>query len=279
VHKRMRRRMQPGLGLVALLTGLGLVVVACGGSKANEGEAGKKTPAGGQESQVDLPKFPKAPSDAESPRLRGSQEMSYREYVQWLMNDANTKWQAVFASNGYEYSPAGLETYNFNKPVETACGEFGPKFGPFYCSADETVYWAPNWPDTKNAGDFAIAYVISHEVGHHASEQMGILSLYEMGVYTSLQIELQADCFAGVWGYSVYYEGLIESGDIDEALNLAFALGDLPEQPRGGPGAHGSPEERVQWYQTGYDYGDPNRCLALTPLPEETTSPETTAGG
>jgi predicted metalloprotease len=271
--------MQHVLGVVALLTGLGLVVVACGGGKASEGEAGKNTPAGGQESQVDLPKFPKAPSDAENPRLRGSQEMSNKEFVQWLVKDANTKWQATFASNGYEYLPAGFKAYNFNKAVESACGVLGPKQGPFYCPADQTVYWAPNWPDAKSFGDFAVAYGMSHEVGHHVQEQMGILDLYGVGVYTSRQIELQADCFAGVWGYSVYYEGLIESGDIDEALNAASAFGDLPEQPRGGPGAHGSPEERVQWYQTGYDYGDGSRCMALTPLPQETTSPETTVGG
>ena len=118
-------------------------------------------------------------------------------------------------------------------------------------------------------GDFAMATVASHEVGHHAQQQLGML---EDADYTQLQTELQADCFAGVWGYSVYYEGLVESGDLDEAMSISWESGDLPEQPRGGPDAHGTPEERLQWFTTGYDYGDPGRCFELTPLPEETTS-------
>lgn len=119
-------------------------------------------------------------------------------------------------------------------------------------------------------GDFAMATVAAHEVGHHVQQQLDIF-----GQYTSLQTELQADCFAGVWGYSVYYEGLVESGDIDEAMSISWEGGDLPEQPRGGPRAHGSSEERVEWFTTGYDNGDPGRCFELTPLPEETTA-ETT---
>jgi predicted metalloprotease len=141
---------------------------------------------------------------------------------------------------------------------------------------DETVYWPTDSVISSSGeplaeyGDFAVAIVAAHEVGHHVQNELGILEAEEARQLEtrSLQTELQADCFAGVWGYSAYYEGLVESGDMDEAMNLIPDIGDLPEQPRGGELAHGTPEERVEAFLTGYDFGEPDRCLQYTPLPE-----------
>ena len=109
-----------------------------------------------------------------------------------------------------------------------------------------------------------MAIVAAHEVGHHVQEQLGVLEAMRAGEYTNLQAELQADCFAGAWGYSVYE--LIEEGDIEEAMNISWHTGDPPQLPAGHPGAHGSPEERVQAFENGF-LRDPTDCLDYTPVP------------
>lgn len=272
------------LVLIALLIAVGMLI-GCSGESAEESSGTtpaepttaaetttvtEPTTSTTQQAGTNLPEFPTAPRDAGNPRLRGSQELTYEEFLQLVVTDADAKWQGAFAEAGVEYSPVGF--YPFDQSVE-ACGITNDQEGgPFYCPEDQTIYYPVDWvnPESEQPmseyGDFAMATVAAHEVGHHAQQQLGIFD-----EYSSLQTELQADCFAGVWGYSVYYEGLIESGDIDEAMSIAWDSGDLPEQPTGGPGAHGSPEKRVQWFTTGYDNGDPSLCFELTPLPEETT--------
>lgn len=126
-----------------------------------------------------------------------------------------------------------------------------------------------NGTPIQDYGDFAVAVAAAHEVGHHVQQQLGVLDAKMNGEILSIQTELQADCFAGVWGFSTYYEGLIESGDLDEAVSVLDNIGDVPEQPRGGPEAHGSPEERTEAFLLGYDSGDPAQCLAYTPPPAE----------
>ena len=307
MHNRMRRRPRGGLSLaITLLTALGLVVAACGGETTNE--TGGQTTTGeptvaqmsvaeGQDVLAEAHALPPAPRDAGNPRLRGSQEMTFEEFVKFVVNDANSMWEQVFANVNATYSAAKPRTFAEPISVTGGCGDADPDYGPFYCDKNQTVYYPVNWVvpvsgrPVQDYGDFAVAISIAHEVGHHAQQQLGILEAEQSGQYTSLQIELQADCFAGLWGYTAFYEGLVESGDIDEALSLRAELGDLPEQPRGGPGAHGTPEERVEAFLTGYDYGEPGRCLDYTPLPEGTTvtaspgvttvtvSPEATTGG
>jgi predicted metalloprotease len=203
--------------------------------------------------------------------------MTHAEFVQYVVNDASAKWQGTLANAGIPYSPTGAVTDD--EPIDTGCGTADSSTGPFYCPPDETIYWPTDTVIPRSGkplaeyGDFAVAVAAAHEVGHHVQNELGILEAEAAGQLDtlSLQTELQADCFAGVWGYSAYYEGLVESGDMDEAMSLIPDLGDLPEQPRGEPYAHGSPEERVEAFLTGYDYGDPVRCLDYTPVSEETT--------
>lgn len=137
--------------------------------------------------------------------------------------------------------------------------------GPLYCEKDETIYFPTRWvnPETgrlmESYGDFAMAVVAAHEVGHHVQYQLDMLE----GQYPTRQIELQADCFAGVWGYSVYDQ--MQSGDLGEAMEISWDSGDLPGTPKNAPGAHGKPEERVKWFRTGYDSGNAEPCFELTP--------------
>ena len=279
---RIRRLLQAALGLVVLSTMLVLLAVACGGETADEtaGEttAAERTTTEGQVALSDLPKAPPAPRDAVDPRLRGSQGMTLEELSQAVVSHADAMWQGMFENAGGTYSSVDFDAYD--QSVD-ACGTtLDQASGPVYCSVDETIYFPIEWvnPDSgqpmMESGDFAMATVAAHEVGHHVQNELGILEAKEAGQLDtlSLQTELQADCFAGVWGYTAYYEGLVESGDLDEAMSISWESGDLPEQPRGGPGAHGTPEERLQAFLTGYDYGDPGRCLEYTPLPEGTTA-------
>lgn len=279
MHKSMRHRMQHVLGVVALLTGLGLVVVACGGGKANEGEAGKKTPAGGQQgAQVDLPPFPPAPRDAEDSRLRLPGDLNnHEDLLEWVITDSAAKWQANFAEAGVPYSTVYYDLYD--QSIDACESILDQTSGPLYCFSDNTIYFPTQWVDLdtgglmESYGDFAMAIVAAHEVGHHVQLQLGMLE----GQYPTRKTELQADCFAGVWGYSVISR--VQPGDVGEAMEISWDSGDLPGTLKNMPGAHGKPEERVKWFRTGYDSGDADECFALTPLPQETTSPETTVGG
>jgi predicted metalloprotease len=248
-----------------------------------ETSSGETTAAGGPEEALrEASEFPPAPRDSATPRFRGSQEMPFEDFVQYVIDDNNAKWQAVLAEAGVPYSPVGAVIFEGSTPASEGCGtdETGTvadsAYGPFYCPLDQTVYWPtdtvfPSGGPIQDYGDFAVAVGAAHEVGHHLQQQLGILDAEVAGEVLSIQTELQADCFAGVWGFSTFYEGLIESGDVDEALTLVQSIGDVPEQPRGGPGAHGSPEERTQAFRLGYDSGDPAQCLTFTPPPGGTT--------
>lgn len=189
-----------------------------------------------------------------------SRELTREEFLQCVVNDASAKWQVMFGSVQREYSPPKFHAYDQSV---TACGVTRDQgSGPTYCGRDQTIYFPINWvaPDTKRPiaeyGDFAMAVVAAHEVGHHVQEQLGI-----RGGRSERKIELEADCLAGVWGYSAHYEAFVKSGDRAKVEELSRNYGDWPEQPRGGPGAHGEPDERVAAFGKGYDYGDANRCL------------------
>ncbi len=286
-----------------MLTVMGFIVAACGGGSggaADEPANGETTAGGGRQGQVEtsagettaggvsdaalskVSEFPPAPRDDENPRFRGSQEMPLEDFVRYVVDDANAKWQGTLAAAGVAYEPSGVVIFDESVAVAEGCGTDETRtvadaaYGPFYCPLDLTVYWptefALNGTPIQDYGDFAVAAGVAHEVGHHVQQQLGITDARLNGEVLSIQTELQADCFAGVWGYSTFYEGLIEPGDVDEAITVSQSIGDVPEQPRGGSDAHGSPEERAQAFTLGYDSGDPVRCLdTFTPPPEETT--------
>jgi uncharacterized protein len=186
-----------------------------------------------------------------------------------VITDSAAKWQAIFAEADLPYSTLYYRLYD--QSIDGCGSILDQAGGPLYCFGDNTIYFPTQWvdPDTgelmESYGDFAMAIVAAHEVGHHIQELLGM----QEGQYPTRKIELQADCLAGVWGYSVIDQ--VQPGDVGEAMEISWDSGDLPGTPKNMPGAHGKPEERVKWFRTGYDSGDADVCSALIPLPDETT--------
>jgi len=189
--------------------------------------------------------------------------MPYEDFLAYVVTDAAAKWQAAFEEANVPYSDVDFVPYD--RSVRSPCGQGDQVTGPGYCSTNQTIYFPTNWVDLNTGkvmaeyGDFAMAIVAAHEVGHHVQEQLGLLE----GQYPTLKTELEADCLAGVWGYSQYEN--VEPGDVGEAMEISWDSGDLPGTPRNAPYTHGKPKERVKWFRTGYDSGDPTQCYTLTP--------------
>jgi len=212
------------------------------------------------------------------------------QFVAQVTRDIEELWQDEFEASGRTYDPVGpartMEAADdqpgpvvFSGGTQTACGPGSSSTGPFYCPADERVYIDLTFYNELSnrfgaSGDFAKAYVLAHEVGHHVQHLMGIdrqvqqIAQDDPGRRNELSIrqELQADCFAGVWAHSVYERRLLDEGDLDEGLNAAAAIGDdrIQEQTTGriSPESwtHGSSEQRQRWLRRGYESGDPNAC-------------------
>ncbi|MFY9994636.1 MAG: neutral zinc metallopeptidase [Leclercia sp.] len=187
-------------------------------------------------------------------------------------------WGQLFDKMGRAYQQPKLVMYR--GATRTGCGTGQSVMGPFYCPADTTVYIDLSFYDDMKRklgadGDFAQGYVIAHEVGHHVQKLLGIepkvrqlqqnASEAEVNAL-SVRMELQADCFAGVWGHSMQQQGVLEAGDLEEALNAAHAIGDdrLQQQSQGrvvpDSFTHGTSEQRYQWFKRGFDGGDPAQC-------------------
>jgi predicted metalloprotease len=182
-------------------------------------------------------------------------------------------WRSTL--NGYRDAKLVL----FRDAVSTGCGSASSAVGPFYCPGDQRVYldlsfYADMERQLGAPGDFAWAYVIAHEVGHHVqtltgtSDEVRRLQRDDPGNANALSVrlELQADCYAGVWAHSVFKAGDLEPGDVEEALTAAGAVGDDRLQRRTGGDVrpdsftHGSSEQRIQWFRTGQDAGEPAAC-------------------
>lgn len=158
----------------------------------------------------------------------------------------------------------------FSRSVSTGgCGDATSATGPFYCPADNKLYIDPSFYDTlakrlKSPGDFAQAFVLAHEVGHHVQKVIGSLSKRVRGEtkeQMSVRAELQADCFAGVWGHSARADLSITDEDLDEALQAAHAIGDdALGHTDESKFSHGSSKQRVHWFHRGFDSGDPRKC-------------------
>jgi predicted metalloprotease len=194
------------------------------------------------------------------------------EFAKFVSQDTQDMWTQVFQQAGKTYTRAPVVT--FTSGTMSGCGPASGQTGPFYCPADHKVYLDLSFFQELSRrfgapGDFAAAYVIAHEIGHHVQSELGIENAIRQkqqedpgnaNVY-SVQLELQADCFAGVWGKSTAERGLLDPGDIDEGLKAAAAVGDdrLGARSRE-QWTHGSSELRVQWFRTGYDSGNPADC-------------------
>jgi uncharacterized protein len=199
------------------------------------------------------------------------------QFVSFVLDDAQGFWKQEFAAAGKPYQRAKLVL--FRAQVNAGCGLASSATGPFYCPLDQKVYIDLGFFNELNQrfqapGDFAQAYVLAHEIGHHIQQQLGIeQSVRQQSQQNpgdandlSVRLELQADCLAGAWARSTYDRGILESGDLQEGLTAAAAVGDdrIQQQTQGriDPESftHGTAEQRAHWLQTGFDSGDLNAC-------------------
>jgi uncharacterized protein len=199
------------------------------------------------------------------------------EFVSFVLDDAQSTWSRVFAAQGMEYQPAKLVL--FRDAVDSGCGFAQSATGPFYCPLDQKAYvdlgFYREMKDRFGApGDFAQAYVLAHEIGHHVQHQLGIdekvraAQQRDRGSRNALSVrmELQADCFAGVWGHSTEQRQLLESGDVEEGLNAAAAIGDDRLQRMSGRSVspesftHGTSQQRSEWFRRGLQSGTIAAC-------------------
>ena len=201
-------------------------------------------------------------------------------FVAKVLGSTEDVWKSIFEKSGAEYRDPKLVLFTGATP--TACGTGQAAMGPFYCSQDEKVYIDLAFYDQlKNRfnapGDFAQAYVIAHEVGHHVQKLLGTSDkVHEAELHASskakangysVRLELQADCYAGVWANRAdEAKQILEQGDVEEALNAASAIGDdtLQKQTQGqlvpDSFTHGTSEQRVSWFRRGFKSGDPQQC-------------------
>jgi uncharacterized protein len=211
-----------------------------------------------------------APADSarEEPQVR---------FVSFVLDDAQATWAKILPQYGARYQDAGLVL--FRDATQTACGTGQSAMGPFYCPLDEKVYIDLSFYNELQqkfgaAGDFAQAYVIAHELGHHVQHILGTdakvrrAQQSDRGVANDLSVrmELQADCFAGVWGKSTQQRNILQEGDVEEGLNAAASVGDDRIQSRTtgrvNPESftHGTAAQRASWFRRGFESGDPRQC-------------------
>jgi predicted metalloprotease len=198
-------------------------------------------------------------------------------FVSFVLDDVQTTWQKLFAQSGKTYRDAELVL--FTDAVDTGCGSATSEVGPFYCPADQRVYldlgFFRELRDRFGApGDFAQAYVVAHELGHHVQNLLGVTSDVQQESRAhpneanelSVKTELQADCLAGVWGYSTEQRDLLDPGDVQEGLKAAESVGDdrIQKAATGTTNpetwTHGSSEQRMHWFNQGFTTGDPASC-------------------
>ncbi|MFO0613567.1 MAG: neutral zinc metallopeptidase [Polyangiaceae bacterium] len=207
-----------------------------------------------------------------------------RHFVAFVLDDAQSVWKDVLPSQAHaRYRDAKLVL--FDDPIETACGDAESAIGPFYCPGDEKVYidlgFYAELRDRLGApGQFAQAYVIAHELGHHVQNLLGTekrMRGLQRGKSTteknelSVRLELQADCYAGIWARSTQDRSLLERGDVESAMGAAAAVGDdrLQKAARGTVNpekfTHGSSASRVRWFNAGFDSGQLDACDTFAP--------------
>lgn len=219
---------------------------------------------------------PATPTTRQAPPANDQQA----EFVRSILGDTEDTWRQVFSQMGKQYKEPKLIL--FSGQVTSGCGRATSATGPFYCPADQQVYLDMQFFRDMStrfsaAGDFAQAYVISHEIGHHVQTLLGISARIDDARQRGQRMEgdggllvrqeLQADCFAGVWANNAQKRlNWMEPGDIEEALNAANAIGDdrLQQQGQGrvvpDSFTHGTSAQRVRWFKAGFEQGDMNRC-------------------
>jgi len=216
-------------------------------------------------------------ADSQSQPVSDPSDEPEVQFVSFVLDDAQRTWRDMLAQQGKEYRNAKLVL--FRNSVDSACGLASSATGPFYCPREEKVYIDLGFfNELKNRfgapGDFAQAYVLAHEIGHHVQNLLGIDGQVRQAQNSnprvrnqmSVRLELQADCLAGVWGHSTAQRNILESGDVDEGLAAAAAVGDnrLQRMTAGqvSPDSftHGTSEQRSQWFLSGFKSGSIANC-------------------
>lgn len=250
--------MHVGIGGVILLAILSLVfhrnfLALLGGGSASSGAAVQTDPARDQR---------------EDPEVK---------FVSFVLDDAQKTWTDILAQKNIPYHHAKLVL--FRDSIDSACGMAQAASGPFYCPEDEKVYIDLGFYDELKdrfgaPGQFAQAYVLAHEIGHHIQKTLGIEQKVHQAMQSnpgqgnplSVRLELQADCFAGVWGHSTAQRNILEAGDVDQGLNAAAAVGDdrLQRESSGTVHpesfTHGTSAQRMEWFKRGFNDGTIESC-------------------
>ena len=255
-----------GLGLIIAL----VVFLLFGGGLPGGGGGGLGVdPGTGQ--------FEQAPAPTEE-ELQQAPADDPAKFVDFVAGDVDATWKKLFADSGKTYEPPIIVLYD--SQVGTACGNAPSTVGPFYCPRDRKVYLDLPFMEQLQQrlganGDFAQAYIIAHEIGHHVQNLLGVMDDVNLAQQEnpdeanelSVRLELQADCLAGIWAHSaVRQEDLLETGDLEEAMTAAAAVGDDRIQKQSGGEVdpdtftHGTGEQRVTWFRNGFETGVPSGC-------------------
>jgi uncharacterized protein len=280
IAARAARRV-PSLPFLALAAMLAAVTALTACSASARTAPSSKPPAASRTPAIDgaeIDQLPSAPRPTATPKAPDlSTVAGQTTFLRQVFADIQDTWSREFSTASQSYSPARLTL--FQSRISTACGAETADVGPFYCSGDHTVYLDLQFFQSMErqfgvTGDFAEAYVVAHEVGHHVQNLLGITGRVgqasqaspQSGNALSVRAELQADCLAGVWAHSTYERKLLEEGDIEEALHAAQVVGDdYLAHARGSAvdpdsWTHGSSAQRKQWFTTGYRDGRPDAC-------------------
>jgi uncharacterized protein len=261
-----------GLGIIAVLIFLAIQIFGGGGGAGGFSIDDVLAPAG---------TAPGAQNESPIPADEDPQR-DLKDFSTYVFEDAQDMWAGVFRESGQSYDNAQMVLYT-GRVSTGGCGGATSAVGLFYCPADQRLYFDLSfYQDMEQqlgaSGDFAWAYVIAHEMGHHVQQQSGTSDQVTQAQSQnpddanalSVRLELQADWYAGVWGATVFEEGALEEGDLEEAFGAAEAVGDDRIQGRTGsinPDSftHGTSEQRRNWFTTGYESGDPAACDTFSP--------------
>lgn len=260
-----------GIGTILIVIVLFFLLRSCG-----DGSGGGFNVPSLPSDQTQVP--PAQQSDPEAPPPEGGEASDQgKEFVNFVLSDLEGFWAEQFQGSERQFQPAGLVL--FSGGVASGCGQASAATGPFYCPLDQKAYVDLTFFNQLDQqfgapGDFAQAYVLGHEYGHHIQQQLGIEQQVRQQSQAnpgdanelSVRLELQADCFAGLWGRSLYEDGVLEDGDLEEGITAAEAVGDdriqQKTQGRIDPESftHGSSEQRRTWFRKGFDSGDIQQC-------------------
>ena len=273
----MRRASGGGFGTIIILVVAFFALRACGINPLDMlagGGGGSLVPQQTQNRQIN-PAPQQLPQRTDG-RVSSNDEM--KQFVGVVLAETENVWNGIFQQEGRQYPEPKLVM--FSRQVRSACGLASSATGPFYCPGDSKIYLDTNFFQTLErqfsaAGDFANAYVIAHEVGHHVQNVIGVLPKFNQlrrqmsqadANAMSVRVELQADCFAGIWAHYTDQKGLLERGDLEEALNAAQQIGDDAIQKRTQgyvvPESfnHGTSEQRRAWFYRGFETGKIADC-------------------